>query len=113
VFVVIPIVMPRVSKGTREGALTIAAKSVESVPAMNRTKATILVCTILGSFALGQLSAQVRLGNMKDALDELKSARTALERATPGKGGHREKAIEYVDLAIDQVKKGIKFSNSN
>ena len=44
---------------------------------------------------------------MQRALDNLRQARSNLERATSDKGGHRRKAIGYVDLAIDEVEKGI------
>jgi DNA integrity scanning protein DisA with diadenylate cyclase activity len=47
---------------------------------------------------------------MRAALEHLKEAREQLEKATPNKGGHREKAIEHVNHAIEQVERGIKFS---
>jgi hypothetical protein len=45
--------------------------------------------------------------HMQQALDHLRQAKGNLEAATTDKGGHRRKAIGYVDDAIDQVKKGI------
>lgn len=45
--------------------------------------------------------------NMEAALDHLRSARKNLESATADKGGHRAKAMDYVNRAIDQVKRGI------
>jgi len=44
---------------------------------------------------------------MFNALDHLKAARSELERAEHNKGGHRDKAIEFVDRAIEQTKRGI------
>lgn len=49
--------------------------------------------------------------HMQAALDLLKSAKRNLESATTDKGGHRKKAIEYVNAAIDEVKKGIDFAD--
>ena len=49
----------------------------------------------------------VRQSRMEAALDDLKAARQELVRAVPNKGGHREKAIELTDRAIEQVKEGI------
>jgi hypothetical protein len=49
--------------------------------------------------------------NMEEALDRLKDAKKDLEKATSDKGGHRVKAIEYVNLAMDEVKAGIKAGN--
>ena len=45
--------------------------------------------------------------HMEKALDHLRQARTNLEAASADKGGHRVKAIGYVNSAIDEVKKGI------
>ena len=45
--------------------------------------------------------------HMQSALDRLKDARNNLDRANPDKGGHRAKAIEYVNKAIDEVNLGI------
>jgi multidrug resistance efflux pump len=45
--------------------------------------------------------------HMQAALDHLKQAKTNLERATADKGGFRQKAIDKVNDAIDETKKGI------
>ncbi len=45
--------------------------------------------------------------HMQSALDHLNQAKSNLESATSNKGGHRVKAIGYVNQAIDEVKKGI------
>ena len=50
---------------------------------------------------------------MKEALELLRSARSHLNNATADKGGHRAKAIEYVDRAIDQVEKGIEYDRTH
>ncbi len=44
---------------------------------------------------------------MEAALEDLRAAKEELERAAPNKGGHRERAIELIDRAIEQVKEGI------
>jgi hypothetical protein len=54
------------------------------------------------------LPAQANQPNMKAALASLNEAKQSLEKASSGKGGHRVKAIELIDEAIEQVKKGIK-----
>jgi hypothetical protein len=51
--------------------------------------------------------------HMQNALAALQNARTELAAAEPNKGGHRERAIELVDKAIDQVQQGIAFAASN
>jgi len=49
---------------------------------------------------------------MKSGLRHLKLARTALEKATHDKGGHRVAAIKLTNEAIEQVEKGIAFDNA-
>ena len=44
--------------------------------------------------------------HMQTALRHLREARAALERATPNKAGHRERAIELVNQAIAEVEAG-------
>jgi hypothetical protein len=44
--------------------------------------------------------------HMSAALGHLQQARAELDKATPNKGGHREKAIGLVDQAIQQVQQG-------
>jgi hypothetical protein len=50
---------------------------------------------------------------MEAALDQLRSARSNLDAASSDKGGHREKAIDYVNKAIDEVKKGIEYDRTH
>ena len=50
---------------------------------------------------------------MEAALDQLQSARSNLEAATHDKGGHRDKALDYVNQAIDEVKKGIDYDRTH
>ena len=44
---------------------------------------------------------------MRAALDSLKSAKGKLQNANNDKGGDRAKAMELIDLAIDEINKGI------
>lgn len=48
---------------------------------------------------------------MRSALDSLRDAKRSLERAVHDKGGHRAKALELTNAAIDQVQAGIRFDN--
>ena len=48
--------------------------------------------------------------NMRDALAHLREARQALDRAEANKGGHKDKAIELIDKAIEQVQAGMEFA---
>jgi hypothetical protein len=44
--------------------------------------------------------------HMSAAMGHLEQAKAELERATPNKGGHREKAIQLVNEAMQQVQQG-------
>jgi len=46
---------------------------------------------------------------LEAAFDHLKAARSELEMAEHNKGGHRVRAIELVDQAIDETKAAIEF----
>jgi hypothetical protein len=52
-------------------------------------------------------TAEARQPNMERALDRLREARRALRDAPPNKGGHKERALDLIDRAIEQVKEGI------
>jgi hypothetical protein len=47
--------------------------------------------------------------HMSAALGHLQQAKAELERAAPNKGGHREKAMELVNQAIQQVQEGERY----
>lgn len=48
--------------------------------------------------------------NMENALHALESAHESLQRASPNKGGHRERALRFVEQAIEQVRAGMAYS---
>lgn len=50
---------------------------------------------------------------MQAALDKLQSARSNLEAATDDKGGHRVKALDHVNQAIEEVKRGIEYDRTH
>ena len=47
---------------------------------------------------------------MQSALGSLQQARSYLVQVTPNKGGHRERAIGFVDSAIGETKAGISYA---
>jgi hypothetical protein len=60
--------------------------------------------------ALVSQSAAAFEPNMQNALQALESAHDWLQRATPNKGGHRERALRFVEQAINEVRAGIAYS---
>jgi hypothetical protein len=69
-----------------------------------------LLAVSLGQRLIPSAEAEVQ-PKMRRALDSLRSAKTALEAATPDKGGHRAKALELTRAAIDEVQAGLRFDN--
>ncbi len=51
--------------------------------------------------------------HMSAALGHLEQAQTELQRAAPNKGGHRERAMELVNQAIQQVQEGEAYYQQN
>ena len=51
--------------------------------------------------------------HMRAALATLHTAQRQLEKATADKGGHRVKALAYVEKAIDEAKKAVEFDNQH
>jgi hypothetical protein len=50
---------------------------------------------------------------MHRALTQLEEARRELENATPYRSGHRERAIEHINAAINEVRLGIEFDDTH
>ncbi|HKO57982.1 MAG TPA: hypothetical protein VJ276_19095 [Thermoanaerobaculia bacterium] len=69
--------------------------------------ALLLTVTVSAGFLVGRATAAQP--QMQSALNNLRQARTNLDRATPDKGGHREKALRLVNEAIGEVEAGISF----
>ena len=79
---------------------------------MNRLNKRLLAGAVLGAtLALGMSigAAIADQPHMQSALDHLRSARSELADATLDKGGHRGKAIRYVNAAISEVEAGMRF----
>ena len=70
---------------------------------------------VLGAVLATSISTAVadRQPLMRDALQNLKQAQTALQNAAHDKGGHRAKALQLTNAAIVQVEKGIAFDNKH
>ncbi len=73
---------------------------------MQLRSAAIACAAALGlGFAAGSVAAETQ-PHMKAALRALTTAKTQLQQADPDKGGHREKALRYVNDAIAEVQAG-------
>lgn len=68
---------------------------------------------LAGLTTLGTLGvAHADQPHMEAALKSLQQAREQLAQASNDKGGHRAKALQAVDNAIEQVKKGMAYDRS-
>jgi hypothetical protein len=70
--------------------------------------AIVLTLTLVGGFVAGRASAAQP--HMAAAMDHLRLARKELNLALADKGGHRAKALELVNSAIDEVQAGIDYA---
>jgi hypothetical protein len=68
-------------------------------------KAIVILAVAGGAFAAGL--AYAAQPHMVGALNALLNAQTELKVAEHNKGGHRAKALDLVDRAIEQVRLGI------
>ncbi|HUK12721.1 MAG TPA: hypothetical protein VLW17_05405 [Thermoanaerobaculaceae bacterium] len=73
--------------------------------------ALLLAPVLVVLFVIGCVTGRGQ-PHMENALAELQSAKSELQSAVTDKGGHRVRAIELVDRAIDQVNAGISFAAS-
>jgi hypothetical protein len=69
---------------------------------------TLLLLAGMGLFAQNREMAR-REPHMSAALGHLQQAKEELQRAAPNKGGHRERAMELVNQAIQQVQEGEQY----
>ena len=71
---------------------------------------TLLIGLGLGSELHAQNAQMARHEpHMSAALGHLQQAKEELQRSTPNKGGHRERAMELVNQAIQQVQEGERY----
>ena len=73
--------------------------------------ALLTVITLLGGYVTGCASSGQP--HMTAARDELRAARQELEAANNDKGGHRARAIGFVDDAVVQVDQGIDYARTH
>ncbi len=73
---------------------------------MSKRIVVVAVLLVLISVTAGSWAA-IHQPHMIAAFETLKKAKVELEAAEHNKGGHRVKALELVDRAIEQTRKGI------
>jgi hypothetical protein len=72
---------------------------------MKTFRATLVLVTLISAMGLQSLWADQP--NMRAALAHLREAKAALQRAEHNKGGHRGRAVEFVNRAIAETEAGI------
>ena len=75
------------------------------------TVIAVVVAFVLGGFT--QSAFAEKQPKMEEALVHLRYALASLEAATHDKGGHRAKAMELTQKAIEEVNKGIAFDEKH
>jgi hypothetical protein len=86
--------------------------SMEDIMLRLVTRQRLLIAlTIATSMGIGYALAQQP--HMDATLRLLQDAHHELEQAVPNKGGHRERALGFIDQAIGQVRDGIAYAASH
>lgn len=78
---------------------------------MRRTVIAVAVAFVLGGFT--QRAFAEKQPKMEEALVHLRYALASLKAASHDKGGHRAKAVELTEKAIEEVNKGIAFDDKH
>ena len=76
----------------------------------SKSPTAILVTGLTVGAIAGACAAWAAQPNMQEALGQLQAARASLVRAEANKGGHRDRAINFVDSAIAETKAGIAYA---
>jgi hypothetical protein len=71
----------------------------------------VLVLSLLGMTLFGAGVVYGRQPYMQAALESLRDARSQLEQASHDKGGHRARAIDLINRAIDEVREGMRYDH--
>lgn len=75
--------------------------------------AKVMALAVIMCFNSFALPAGVDQPYMEKAKDNLQSARNFLNKATADKGGHRNKALNQVNQAINAVNNGIEYDRTH
>jgi hypothetical protein len=76
----------------------------------SKSPTAILLTGITVGAIAGACAVMAAQPNMQEALGSLQAARASLVKAQANKGGHRERAIGFVDSAIAETKAGIAYA---
>ena len=71
----------------------------------------LLAGMVIGGLAIS-FSADANQPNMQAALVSLKQARAEMQQARPNKGGHRERALGFINSAIAETEAGINYAGN-
>jgi len=77
---------------------------------LTKSPSAILLTGLTVGAIAGACVATAAQPNMQAALGSLQAARAELVRAEANKGGHRDRAIGFVDSAIAETKAGIAYA---
>lgn len=72
-----------------------------------------------GAVAIGVMAgaiatpAQADQGNMEHAIDLCNKAIEALQAAPDNKGGHKRRAVQMLQTAIDEIQAGIEWADTH
>jgi len=74
---------------------------------------SLMVATVAGGAGLFAGYSVAAQPQMQSALSHLEAAEKDLQQATHDKGGHRDRALDLVQRAENQVREGIRYDNKH
>ena len=74
--------------------------------------ALLVILTLIAGYVAG-CATSTGQPHMRAAADELRAARQELNAANSDKGGHRVRAIEIIDDAINEVQAGMDYARTH
>ena len=77
-----------------------------------RSPATILLIGATAGAIVGACVAMAAQPDMQAALASLQAARQEMQQARPNKGGHRERALGFINSAIAETEAGINYAGN-
>ena len=79
---------------------------------LSKSPAALLLTGVAVGAIAGACVAMAAQPNMQAALGSLQQARSYLVQSTPNKGGHRERAINLVNQAINETEAGMAYAGN-
>ena len=80
---------------------------------IDQRRKQLAAIAVMAVFVIGLGVSQAKQPRMERAIALLIEAREQLQKASTDKGGHRVRAINQINKALTEIRKGIRYDNRN